>query len=116
MFGAFSEDPAGRQPAGTAGSESFHDWLRSIFDRSNSYGPLGFVMYLQTQLRAHVWDGSLLGVPEALLQVPVGFYYRTDSGVDGSLTVAQLAAIQRENWIKIQNDFAAVVSALRSGG
>lgn len=74
-----------------------------------------FVRYLRSQLPTQVWDGNLARVPEAALDRPIGMYYRTDAGIDGSLTVRRLGAIQVGNYQAILADFQSVLAALSSG-
>lgn len=105
------DDPTRTVTAGTIGTERFHDWLRAEFTANNGLGAVGYISYLQGRLSVHVWDGGVADVPAEALDQPIGMLYRLDSGADATLTLRQLATIQRLNWQRIQRDFAAALAA-----
>lgn len=109
--GAFREEADPATLAGTVESHDFHEWLRTEFGANSGAGPVAYIQYLQGRLRTFVWDGSVADVPADALSQPVGMLYRLDSGVDVSLTVAQLGLRQRLNWQRIQAHFAAAAAA-----
>ncbi|WP_372700037.1 hypothetical protein [Arthrobacter sp. JSM 101049] len=98
--------------AGTIGTQDFHEWLRQAFSGHNAHGAAAYVWYLASVLPERVWDGSTGNLPQELLQDPVGMLYRTEPGVDESLTIAALAAIQRRNWLAIGSNFADTITAI----
>jgi hypothetical protein len=109
--GSFRSEAGTTQFAGNVPSGPFHDWLRAEFNAQNGLGAIGYLRHLQSLVPSRVWDGSTHMFPDAVLDRPIGMFYRCGDGVDRVLTVAQLALRQRLNWQRIGAAFAAAIAA-----
>ncbi|WP_035929176.1 hypothetical protein [Kocuria rosea] len=115
--GSFREKKGGKWvPAGFIDMQDFHNWLRNEFNAHHGLGPLGYIRHLQAQLPARVWDGRVDKIPASLLSHPVGMHYRIDDKNYRSLTIGELAALQRANWDEIQKNFVAAYDATEEEG
>ncbi|GAA2057350.1 hypothetical protein GCM10009757_36080 [Streptomyces cheonanensis] len=113
----------------TDGTEAFHDALREIFRANLTGDPAACLDKIFSALgvpqdgeidgsheEGLVWSGSTLGLSEEVLKMPIGVRYKLATKVfEDDFTVGQLAAQQRRNVAKIENDFDRVRKLLQGG-
>lgn len=113
--GALSSDPTKYRTTGNAGSAAFHDVLRDLFEAEKGNGPLAFLAALRRELPNLVSDGDVAGISDAVLDRPLGVFYRpAGAKVNPQMTLRQLAALQRQNFIAIRAKINEVINLVRA--